>query len=779
MAESGHDVNLHQQLNLVFKSLGERGNEAEIYKDYNEHVPSYILGQLSEYLSKNTDNHIMVRPYGSAAEDLKCLVPDDYGDVDIMMFPTADNCMIYEDLLEYSLENPLHVKINGSGHPVLQSCLVDDTEYVATSALKNFHPAIYGSDSPKLLDFLIHILRAMSREDLTVHPDVIFDWKNKGNSPALTIDFKQSFETMSEQLQKVKDAQSWCNLNTAEWEWLANAICISKGTEYTREHAEVLNEYFQYMRELIQASVTKGSSSSIFEGFPGVLQELCCSDAAENFKARVQAIESRSQRNESGSMTSEVVCHGQQRVTPENRDGDESGSGTEPPSAKTSVTPENCDKAQMPTEDLKPTSGSDFTEISRQFSEESVATQVPESEGERDKTEDATIGGHEKVHSESKTDLKQATEKEELTSEDMPHKEDGKEEDRKREIDRITRDKRFFEHILGTGIEMKEQTDIAKEYKRKLGIDLVPALKCRGWPKVAREWIKRERKWPSPEMVNNVIQEGYHLVVKPPKNSGNPDCDFRISFSHAEYLLSQEMNDIQRECYRCLKKYHRAYLSKPTGLVTFHLKNLLLQTIEETGAEMWTESNRVECMMKLLGNLLEALTKKDLRHFFVRSYNLLGVDYIEDPRVLEYLAKEAEKIMESPKEFSQKLIQNQSDVMQVEKEECVPSSEPVKPDSVQGREGIENASRSGSSDEAQSKGEASTVPVLQTETPQGSSPMPNYRYHDMKDIYFEVSKELIDMALNDADCNLETLDPLEKSLVQDLRELASVHGLQG
>ncbi|KAL9951342.1 hypothetical protein ACROYT_G043991 [Oculina patagonica] len=177
-----------------------------------------------------------------------------------------------------------------------------------------------------------------------------------------------------------------------------------------------------------------------------------------------------------------------------------------------------------------------------------------------------------------------------------------REDDEKKELQRKIRNG-WLDHLFGKRVVEAEPTpsqetkskytETARLHERIGGIDFVPAFRSRGWPKVAREWLKRERKWPSPEMVNKVIQEGYHLVVKPPKNSGNPDCDFRISFSHAEYLLSQKMNDIQRECYRCLKKYHRAYLStQPASLVSFHLKNLLLQTIEETGAEMWTESNQ-------------------------------------------------------------------------------------------------------------------------------------------------------------------------------------------
>ena len=210
--------------------------------------------------------------------------------------------------------------------------------------------------------------------------------------------------------------------------------------------------------------------------------------------------------------------------------------------------------------------------------------------------------------------------------------------------------------------EFKENeltTELFRKNDLSAGLDFVPALKSPAWPTVAQEWITRERKWPSPDIVSKVIQEGFHLVVKPPKMGGNPDYDFRISFSHAEYLLSQEMNEIQRECYRCLKKFHRAYLSEgPKSLVTFHLKNILLQTIEETGAEMWTESNRVKCVMRLLGKLLEALTARHLPSYFVRSYNLFDTDYIEDPEILGTLAEQVKQIIKDPMQFAKKLIQN-------------------------------------------------------------------------------------------------------------------------
>ena len=124
-----------EDLNFVFKALAERGKEGKLHKEYNEKYTSDFLQLLSFQLNK-TGNHVILKAYGSAAEDLKCYECHDLGDMDIMIFPNSDNLTIHEELLEHSVGNPLHVRIKGSNHPVLQSCLVDDTAYVATSTLK-------------------------------------------------------------------------------------------------------------------------------------------------------------------------------------------------------------------------------------------------------------------------------------------------------------------------------------------------------------------------------------------------------------------------------------------------------------------------------------------------------------------------------------------------------------------------------------------------------------------------------------------------------------------
>lgn len=302
-------------------------------------------------------------------------------------------------------------------------------------------------------------------------------------------------------------------------------------------------------------------------------------------------------------------------------------------------------------------------------------------------------------------------------------------------------------------------------------VDFVPAFKCQGWPRVAEEWLQRKRKWPSTKTVDKVTQEGFHLVVKAPSNGGDHTLDFRVSFSHAEYLLSQEMNDVQRECYRCLKKIHRRYLMNASrkSLVTFHLKTILLHAIEETGPEMWTDSNRAECMMHLLGNLWEALRKKDLRHYFVRSYNLFCSDYIESNEILESLEAKVSQIMKDPLYFTKTLIQVLNKTKQDTKKESTPTSEPAffKEPTIETKHGEQKKAAS------EEKDRSVLDPVLVTKLSSHHCDHAGKKchFHNLKNHFIATFIELYDKAFCDPDSPLELLNSLERSIVEDLRGL--------
>ena len=724
MAWAGYDEKT-QELSLQFKSLGEQ-NDAENEREHGQMIFFYVLKQYLKDQEKDTENDTLLRTYGSAAEDLKCIEPDDVGDVDIVIYPDSNNLTIHEELIEYLPENPMHVRIIGADHPVLKSCLVEDTEYVATSVLKTFHPAIYGRSVSNVLNIIIFAtawpLMVMMTPELSSLLESTYQLKNKEASPALTFSFSwplnrqpnNSFHVYREGLKR-----------------MAHGFCKLTGTE---EDAKVINDFTQLSNELCMYLDSK-RPITISEILPGFLK-LYQSYKAKTHQARFRSI-SKSQPHDYKTQRKKDV-KGEQQSREKNANLFQGIFLS-------------CDgkKAQSNT--------GEFNSDMRNRS-----TENPDALDDRSETKNSGDLIESRILSQKEQVF--VMQKEESPSYDSQRKKaPGK---------RILNP--FFDPVIAGSItearehsitEAANATDFGHEKSSdhaEGGVDIVPAFKAPGWPIVAQEWIRRERKWPSQEVIDQILQEGFHLVVKAPKHGGNLECDFRISFANAEFLLSRELNEVQRQCYRCLKKFHRAYLStKPKSLVSFHLKNLFLKTVEETGAEMWTQSKRVECMMKLFRNLLEALRNRDLRHFFVRSYNLFSIDYIADPNILEPLVGICEKIIENPMQFVRKLTQRQNSEQTKKEQNCMLAL------TTQGQSGVhQEVSCKGIEKEFKEGTNQDRISIL------------SFRYHDLREIFLSTSKEMTDLAFKDPRCILQSLHSLEKSIIEDLREIEKYHIIQ-
>ena len=720
MASAGNDEKT-QELSLQFKSLGEQNNTQK-WREHAHMILFYFLKQYSKDLAQGTENGIIFRPYGSAAENLKCIEADDVGDVDIVIYPDSNNLMIHEEFIEYLPENPMHVRIKGPDHPVLKSCLVEDKEYVATSVLKTFHPAIYGHSVPSRVHFIILAtagqLMMMTNPEPSSLLQSTYQLKDKEASPALTFSFSRplnrqpndSFHVYREGLKR-----------------MAHGYCKLTGTE---ERAKVINditELYMYLDSKIKRPIT------ISEILPGVLV-LYQSYRAKTFQARFRSISKSQPHNYNTQRKKDVKGEQQSREKNANL------------FQRIFLSCEGK-KAQANTGEFN----SDMRNLS---------TGNPDALDDRSETK----------NSGDLVESRILWQKEQLF---VMQKEESPLYDSQR---KKARGKRilnpFFDPVIAGSItearehSIKEAANATNFEKssdhQKGGVDIVPAFKAPGWPMVAQEWMRRQRKWPSQKVIDQILQEGFHLVAKAPKNGGNLECDFRISFANAEFLLSRELNEVQRECYRCLKKFHRAYLStKPKSLVSFHLKNLFLQTVEETGAEMWTQSNRVECMMTLFRNLLEALRKRDLRHFFVRSYNLFSIDYIEDLNILEPLVGICEKINENPMQFVRKLTRRQNYEQTKKEQNCMPAL------TTQGQSDVHQ--------EVSCKG---TEKECKEAINQERISITSFHYRDLKDIFLSTSKEMTELAFNNPHCSLQSLHSLEKSIIEDLREIEKYHIIQ-
>ena len=169
-------------------------------------------------------------------------------------------------------------------------------------------------------------------------------------------------------------------------------------------------------------------------------------------------------------------------------------------------------------------------------------------------------------------------------------------------------------------------------------------------------------------------------------------------------------------------------------------------------------------MMKLFGNLLQALTKKELPHFFVRSYYLFSEDYIDDPEILDVLARKVEKIIENPMQSAKQLIQKEASVVQTQLEEKSILSNGL---------AVKTASKDGFDSHM-----VLPATLKRDDTrPVSSSSRRSCGFHDLKDVYLASSQELTAMAFNADDLTIESLDPLKRSLVGDLKQIINTHNL--
>jgi len=162
-------------------------------------------------------------------------------------------------------------------------------------------------------------------------------------------------------------------------------------------------------------------------------------------------------------------------------------------------------------------------------------------------------------------------------------------------------------------------------------LDCVMAIKLPSWPSQAAEWLTRKRVWPPQEKVDEIIRESAMAVVKV-SPEGDPDCDWRLSFSKAEIMLVSDL-DSDATCrlyaYRIFKyiiKRHvipRAAITSyepQTTLASYHLKTILLWMSEIFPPEYWSWENLSNCYLGEFGHFLRPGTTTS--HYLRESLRL-------------------------------------------------------------------------------------------------------------------------------------------------------------
>ena len=164
-------------------------------------------------------------------------------------------------------------------------------------------------------------------------------------------------------------------------------------------------------------------------------------------------------------------------------------------------------------------------------------------------------------------------------------------------------------------------------------VDFVPAFKFSGWPRVAKDWLHRERKWPSSDVVNKVVKTNCQVVVKPlpdkVKDDGSytptdADSMFRLSFALQELILAKSLNKTQITCWKILKAFQKSFFEITPRVMTSYLwKNALFWVIERTEPLFWNSDNMLCGTIMVLNFVRECLKNGVFPQYFVKDMNLV------------------------------------------------------------------------------------------------------------------------------------------------------------
>lgn len=168
-------------------------------------------------------------------------------------------------------------------------------------------------------------------------------------------------------------------------------------------------------------------------------------------------------------------------------------------------------------------------------------------------------------------------------------------------------------------------------------IDIAYSFECNFWPLQAKEWIRRPRLWPSQKLVNEIVQNGCHVVPLGPLKDVKGDMLWRLSFNNAEQRLVFAFNHTQFLCYGLLKAVMKECIQKMESypantLCSYFIKTLMFWMIQDTAIDLWQPNNILICYVVCLVRLLVWVNNEECPNFFIPSRNMLKIKVTEQTK---------------------------------------------------------------------------------------------------------------------------------------------------
>lgn len=184
--------------------------------------------------------------------------------------------------------------------------------------------------------------------------------------------------------------------------------------------------------------------------------------------------------------------------------------------------------------------------------------------------------------------------------------------------------------------------------KKKIQVtDLVLGIRTT-MPCLKDEWVKDKQgttKWLTQGQLEKLRDTRCSVVAKSWESHEENLTVWRISYSGLERQCITSLPPEPKICLIILKAIRRKFLSKPKGLISYHMKTVLFYTLDKTGSD-WKKSERAGNILRLLASLAEALKTRSLPLYFEPRLNTLES---LDAGTAAALEEKVRKIIRSPR----------------------------------------------------------------------------------------------------------------------------------
>ncbi|XP_020617771.1 uncharacterized protein LOC110055715 [Orbicella faveolata] len=191
----------------------------------------------------------------------------------------------------------------------------------------------------------------------------------------------------------------------------------------------------------------------------------------------------------------------------------------------------------------------------------------------------------------------------------------------------------------------EEEKDLGKT---KIQVtDLVLAVRTT-MPCLKEDWVKEKQnttKWLTQDQLKRLKDMRCSVVAKSWESKETNLTVWRISYSGLERECVNAIPPEPKICLIIIKAIRRKFLSKPKGLISYHVKTVLFYTLDKTGSD-WKKSERENNILGLLQSLAEALKSRSLPVYFEPRLNTLESMDAETAAELE---KKVREIIRSPR----------------------------------------------------------------------------------------------------------------------------------